>query len=82
MVITVEPGCYFVPALLEPQLERGPLASFLVPEVLRQYIGLGGVRLEDNVVVTADGAETLVDLPRTIEEIETVMAGGKWEVPC
>ncbi len=40
--------------------------------------GMGGVRIEDDVVVTADGAETMVDVPRTVEEVESVMAGAPW----
>ena len=35
----------------------------------------GGVRIEDDVVVTASGAETMTDVPRTIKEVEAVMAG-------
>lgn len=39
---------------------------------------MGGVRIEDDVIVTAVGAETMVSVPRTVEEIEAVMAGGPW----
>ena len=38
----------------------------------------GGVRLEDNVLVTATGAETFTSLPRSIADIEAVMAGSPW----
>ncbi|KFM24391.1 Xaa-Pro dipeptidase [Auxenochlorella protothecoides] len=80
MVLTVEPGCYFIPALLEPALEGGPLHRFLVPEEIRCYMGMGGVRLEDDVLVTNEGCEVLASLPRAVEEVEAVMAGADWMV--
>ena len=40
--------------------------------------GMGGVRIEDDVLVTAEGAETFNDVPRTVEEVEGVMAGAPW----
>lgn len=39
---------------------------------------MGGVRIEDDVLVTATGAESLCDVPRTVEEVEAVMAGAPW----
>ena len=39
---------------------------------------MGGVRIEDDVLVTAEGAETFNDVPRTVEEVEGVMAGAPW----
>jgi Xaa-Pro dipeptidase len=39
------------------------------------------VRIESNVVVTADGAHNLTNVPRTIDEVEAVMAGRAWDVP-
>ena len=80
MVITVEPGCYFVPALLEPAFTDEKLAPFLVEDELRAYMTFGGVRLEDNVVVTANGAERLVVLPRSVADVERVLAGGAWDI--
>lgn len=38
----------------------------------------GGVRLEDDVVVTADGARSLTNVPRRVKDVEAVMAGAPW----
>ncbi|PNW81055.1 hypothetical protein CHLRE_07g342920v5 [Chlamydomonas reinhardtii] len=78
MVITVEPGCYFNPVLLLPALEDPVQSKYLVRDVVMSYLQLGGVRLEDNVVVTEGGAESLTRVPRSVEEVERVMAGGDW----
>ncbi len=47
-------------------------------ERLKEFRGFGGVRLEDDVLVTANGAINFSTCPRTVEEVEGVMAGGKW----
>lgn len=78
MVLTVEPGCYFIDALLEPALANPVHARFLVPEAIARYRGFGGVRLEDVVVVTPSGAENLTLCPRTVAEVEAVMRNGEW----
>jgi len=38
----------------------------------------GGVRLEDNVVVIANGARSMTNVPRQVEDVEAVMAGAPW----
>lgn len=78
MCLTVEPGCYFVDALIEPALADPVKAKFIVPEVLQRFRRFGGVRIEDVVVVTETGIENYTLCPRTVEEIEDVMAGGAW----
>jgi len=61
MVLTVEPGLYFAEDLTE---------------VPKEYRGLG-IRIEDDVLVTAAGHEVLTKTaPKTVDEIESVMAGG------
>ncbi len=56
-------------------------ARYLNNDVLARFRGFGGVRLEDVVVVreaALGGAESLSTCPRTVAEIEAVMAGGAW----
>ena len=58
MVFTIEPGCYFIPLLLEAerQSDRSGLYNW---ELIDQLYNMGGIRIEDNVCVTADGVENL-----------------------
>ena len=58
MVFTVEPGCYFIPSLLEAQrnTKKGKLINWKTIEQLYPY---GGIRIEDNILVTKDGPENL-----------------------
>ena len=58
MVVTIEPGLYFIPSLLEPVL-NGPQAKYLNRSLLDELQGCGGIRIEDNVAVTASGARNL-----------------------
>jgi Xaa-Pro dipeptidase len=79
MTLTVEPGCYFIDHLLNEALAEGSFLKVHMNEAkVNHYRGFGGVRLEDVIVVTADGIINYTLCPRTIEEVESVMAGGKW----
>lgn len=79
MVLTVEPGCYFIDHLLDEALqETNILSQYLNAQLLQSYRGYGGVRLEDVVTVTNDGIVNFTLCPRTVSEVEHVMAGGKW----
>ena len=77
-MLTVEPGCYFNDYLLDAALADATLRAFLVPAAIEAARGFGGVRLEDNVLVTARGVESLTRVPRDIAEVEAVMAGAAW----
>ncbi|HCD52831.1 MAG TPA: Xaa-Pro aminopeptidase [Balneolaceae bacterium] len=74
MVITIEPGIYFVPAVLEPALDNAEQNKYLNPDKVRSLIGFGGVRIEDNIVVTEDGHENLTSVVKEIKDIEALMA--------
>ena len=78
MVLTVEPGCYFIDALLDPALSDPEHSRFLVPDAIDRFRGTGGVRLEDVVVVTETGVDNLTLCPRTVSEVESVCRGGQW----
>ncbi|XP_033014565.1 xaa-Pro dipeptidase [Lacerta agilis] len=74
MVLTVEPGIYFIDHLLDQALADPAQACFFNNEVLSRFRGFGGVRIEDDIAVTANGMELLTCVPRTVEEIESFMA--------
>lgn len=73
MVMTVEPGLYFIDALLDGALADETQSKFIDASVLSRFRNFGGVRLEDGVVITKDGCEILTHVPRTVEEIEAFM---------
>uniref|UniRef100_A0A8C2WA96 Xaa-Pro dipeptidase n=1 Tax=Cyclopterus lumpus TaxID=8103 RepID=A0A8C2WA96_CYCLU len=74
MVLTVEPGIYFINHLLDQAQANSAQSCFLNNQVLARFRGFGGVRIEDDIAVTADGIELLTCVPRTVEEIEAFMA--------
>lgn len=78
MVITVEPGCYFINALLTPALEDLSTSKFFNRHELEKYSNFGGVRIESDVYVTSDGCKNLTNCPRETWEIEAVMSGSPW----
>jgi Xaa-Pro dipeptidase len=78
MVLTNEPGCYFIDTLLDRALATPAQARFINNDILQRFRGTGGVRLEDVICVTEDGVTNLTTCPRAIAEIESVMGGGKW----
>src|SRR5690625_2389912 len=77
MVITLEPGIYFVPALLKPAFEDPTISEFLVKEKIENLFDFGGIRIEDNLIITRKGNENLTDVPKSIKEIEEIMGQTK-----
>lgn len=78
MTLTNEPGCYFIDTLLDAALADPTKAQYINKEVLQRFRGFGGVRLEDVIAVTADGCANYTTCPRTVAEVEAVLAGGSW----
>ena len=58
-VVTDEPGIYFIPALIDDWRASGHCAEFLNFDVLETYKDFGGIRIEDDVLITADGCRFL-----------------------
>lgn len=77
MVLTIEPGIYFIEHLIQETLKNPEQAKFLVLDQIQRFRGFGGVRIEDDIAITADGVELLTCVPRTVEEIEALMAEGR-----
>jgi Xaa-Pro aminopeptidase len=58
-LVTVEPGLYFIPALLNDPARRERFRDCVNWSLAGQHIGIGGVRIEDNLVITAGEPENL-----------------------
>jgi len=74
-VITDEPGIYFIPALIEKWKSEGHNAQFVNFDKLESYYDFGGIRLEDDLLITGAGARILgpARIPITVEEVENTM---------
>ncbi|MBO6621962.1 MAG: aminopeptidase P family protein [Balneola sp.] len=75
MVITIEPGIYFVPAVLNPAMADPEKNQFLNTEKVESLLGFGGVRIEDDIIVTENGLENMTNVPKKVDEIEALMKG-------
>lgn len=74
MVVTIEPGFYQVPAILNDSEHRTRYQDVVNWERLAQFADVRGIRIEDDVLVTPTGAEVLTsDLPTTASAIEDLV---------
>jgi Xaa-Pro aminopeptidase len=72
-VFTVEPGCYFIPELIEKWKADGKFTDFINYNKIDGYMSIGGIRIEDNVLITEKGHKLLgKPIPKTVKEIESV----------
>jgi Xaa-Pro aminopeptidase len=76
MIVTIEPGYYRIPYLLERPEEVGELEAALDRDVLARFADVRGIRIEDDVLVTPAGAEVLTaSIPKTPADVEAAMRG-------
>ena len=76
-VLTVEPGIYFIPELIDQWQATGKFTEYINYEKVQNYRNFSGIRIEDNYLITDDGARLLgPELAKTIEEVEAVRASG------
>ncbi|HEY3254220.1 MAG TPA: aminopeptidase P family protein [Polyangiaceae bacterium] len=74
MCVTIEPGFYQIPALLSSPSEVGDLESALDRTRLAEFADVRGIRIEDDVLVTANGCEVLTAaIPKTTAEVEAAV---------
>jgi Xaa-Pro aminopeptidase len=70
-VFTVEPGIYFIPALIDQWKNENKFTEFINYDKVDEYRNFGGIRIEDDILVTEDGYRILgKPIPKTVEEIE------------
>ncbi|MBR6721217.1 MAG: aminopeptidase P family protein [Alistipes sp.] len=74
-VMSDEPGIYFIPALIDKCRAEGKFNGIVDYDALNSYRDFGGIRIEDDVLVTETGSRFIGDklLPLTVEELEAVI---------
>ncbi|RYZ04175.1 MAG: aminopeptidase P family protein [Myxococcales bacterium] len=76
MCVTIEPGFYQIPRILARPEEVGELEGALNREVLARFADVRGIRIEDDVLVTATGHEVLsAAVPKSVEDVQHAMVG-------
>lgn len=75
-VVTDEPGIYFIPALIDDWKKSGHCAEFLNFDKLETYKDFGGIRIEDDVLITKDGCRFIGEkrIPYHPKDVEAFMA--------
>ncbi len=73
-VLTVDPGIYFIPALIEKWKQERKFMEYINYDKVKRYLDFGGIRIEDDVLVTSDGFKVLGrPIPKTVAELESLM---------
>ena len=75
-VLTVEPGIYFIPELIHRWEAENKCGEFINYNKVKEYLGFGGIRIEDNVLITENGHRVLgKPIAKTIAEVEDLRRG-------
>lgn len=75
-VVTNEPGIYFIPALIDLWQGEKKFTDYINYDKLREYRDFGGIRLEDDILVTETGSRILGErIPIEVDEVEELMKG-------
>ena len=74
-VMTDEPGCYFIPALIDQWRAEKKYTDFLNYDAIESFKDFGCIRLEDDILITPEGSRFLGEkrIPITVEEVENIM---------
>ncbi len=76
-VLTVEPGIYFIPALIDQWAAEKKYEQFIDYQKVETYKDFGGTRIEDNILVTKEGRKVLgKSIPKALEDVEEITATG------
>jgi Xaa-Pro aminopeptidase len=74
-VLTVEPGLYFIPELIDQWKENNHLSAYINYDKVEEYRNFGGIRVEDDYVITNEGSRKLgKDLAISVEDVEAIRA--------
>ena len=78
-VVTDEPGIYFIPALIDDWRKSGHCAEFLNFDLLETYKNFGGIRIEDDILITKDGCRFLGEnrIPYHPQDVEAFMVNNE-----
>jgi Xaa-Pro dipeptidase len=74
-VFTIEPGIYFIPELIDMWKQENKFSEYINYDKVEEYRNFGGIRIEDDVLVTEDGFRVLGSklIPKSVEEIEATI---------
>ena len=74
-VVTDEPGCYFIPTLIDIWKAEGKHKDFINYDKLESFKDFGGIRIEDDLLITENGNRILgKPIPKTVEDVERTCA--------